>query len=59
MLVVITIIGILMALLIPAVGMARAAARRAQCQNNIRQVGQATLVYENRKGRFIDRKSVA
>ena len=48
LLVVITIIGMLMALLLPAVNSAREAARRVDCANRERQVAQAAQLYSSR-----------
>ena len=52
LLVVISIIGVLVGLLLPAVQSARAAGRRTQCQNNMRNVAMGILGYANLQGKF-------
>jgi prepilin-type N-terminal cleavage/methylation domain-containing protein len=52
LMVVLSVIGLLVAILIPAVQQARARARAAQCQNNLRQLGLALHSYESTHSLF-------
>jgi prepilin-type N-terminal cleavage/methylation domain-containing protein/prepilin-type processing-associated H-X9-DG protein len=52
LLVVIAIIGVLVALLLPAVQAAREASRRSQCMNNMRQLALGALNFESSRGSY-------
>lgn len=52
LLVAITIIAVLLAMLLPAVQQARASSRSAQCKNNLRQIGLATINFHDVNGAF-------
>ena len=58
LLVVIAIIGVLVALLMPAVQMAREAARKSQCVSNMRQCAMAITNYSIAKGHLPPSRSV-
>ena len=53
LLVVIAIIGILVAMLVPAVNIARATARKTACLNNLQQIGKGIVEYETNKQRLM------
>src|SRR5262245_5963519 len=59
LLVVIAIIGILVALLLPAIQAAREAARHTKCVNNLKNIGLACLNYESAKKAYPPSSTIA
>lgn len=57
LLVVVAVIGILAAILLPALGRAQAEARAKRCQNNLKQIGVALRMYLNESGGYLPPRS--
>jgi prepilin-type N-terminal cleavage/methylation domain-containing protein len=56
LLVVVSIIALLVSILLPALGKARAQAKRSVCASNLHQIGVATVAYATNNGGWLPRK---